>query len=62
MTAEGWVGDRQGAVGSVMNHSVLALKETAIAQLQLSIAFGDVGMVMPILLTFQEKPETCIFM
>ena len=62
MTTEGWVGEPQGAVGSVMNCSVIAVKETAVTQLQLSIAFGDVGMVLPISLTFQEKPEMWIFM
>ena len=62
MTTEGWVGEQQGAVGSVMDCSVIALKETAITQLQLSIAFGDVGMVLTIILTFQEKPEMWIFM
>ena len=62
MTTEGWVRDQQGAVGSMMNRRVIILKETAITQLQLSIAFGDVGMVLSILLTFQEKPKMWIFM
>lgn len=54
------LGIQQGAVGSVMNRSVIILKETAITQLQLSIAFGDVGMVLSILPS-SRRSQKCGF-
>lgn len=51
MTEAGWVGAQLGAVR-------FAPKAMATAQLLLSM--GDVRMALPILLTFQEKPEIWI--
>lgn len=43
MTEAGWVGDQQRAVGSAVNCTSLALKETANTQLQLGIVIWRCG-------------------